>query len=66
MTSIVQHCNVPGSLKNIREMLGKPKAKVVQMSEASARAPMARISEVQVEEDEIVPKPWRAPVVRMW
>jgi hypothetical protein len=44
----------------------EPKAKVGQMSEAQARAPMARMSEAQVEEDEIAPKPWRAPVARMW
>ncbi|KAF2803749.1 uncharacterized protein BDZ99DRAFT_161878 [Mytilinidion resinicola] len=46
----------------------EPKAKVAQMSEVSepARAPMARMSEAQVEEDETAPKPWRAPVARMW
>jgi len=42
------------------------KAKVAQMNEASARTPMARMSEAQIEEDEIAPKPWRTPVARIW
>jgi len=33
--------------------------------EAGAPEP-ARMSEAQVEEDEIAPEPWRAPVARMW
>jgi hypothetical protein len=30
------------------------------------KAKVARMSEAQVEEDEIAPEPWRAPVARMW
>ena len=30
------------------------------------KAKVARMSEAQVEEDEIVPEPWRAPAARMW
>ena len=30
------------------------------------KAKVARMNEAQVEEDEIAPEPWRAPVARMW
>jgi hypothetical protein len=46
----------------------EPSAKVVRISQAPepARATGAQMSETQVVEDESVPKPFRAPVARMW
>ena len=46
----------------------KPNVKVVQMSKvpAPAKASVVQMSGTPVAEDEIVPEPWRAPVVRMY
>jgi len=46
----------------------EPEVRFVQMSERlePAKPPVARMSEAQVEEYEIMPQPFRAPVARMW
>lgn len=54
-----------------KKKLGRSKITQKRKSPEEAGAPepkakVARMSEAQVEEDEIAPEPWRAPVARMW
>lgn len=46
--------------------LGRKRKSPEEAGAPEPKAKVARMSEAQVEEDEIAPEPWRAPVARMW
>ena len=60
-----------GEVKEQNKAKGKRKRGRKRQSPEEAGAPepkakVARMSEAQVEVDEIAPEAWRAPVARMW
>ncbi|KAL2056301.1 hypothetical protein ABVK25_003324 [Lepraria finkii] len=45
---------------------GRKRKSLEEAGAPEPKAKVARMSEVQVEEDEIAPELWRAPAARMW
>ncbi len=45
---------------------GQKRKSPEEVGASEPKAKVARMSEAQVEVDEIVPEPWRAPVTQMW
>ncbi|MCJ1279485.1 hypothetical protein MMC21_007309 [Puttea exsequens] len=55
--------NIATAGKGIR---GRQRKSPEEASVPEPKVKVARMSEAQIEEDEIAPEPWRAPVARMW